>query len=86
MVTPVQDQGQCGSCWIFAPLTVVESVNAIAKNPLVKLSVQQMMDCVKPPNYVSNGCQGGTADDVYSFVQQFGAVAEQGYPPYSQTV
>ena len=80
MVTPVQDQGQCGSCWIFAPLSVIESVNAIAKNPLVQLSIQQLMDCVKPPDYLSNGCEGGTADDVYKFVQQFGVVWTHNYP------
>ena len=80
MITPVLDQGPCGSCWIFAGLTVVESANAIAKNPLVELSKQELMDCVKPPYYESDGCQGGTADDVYSFVQQFGVVTDKVYP------
>ena len=80
VVNPIEDQGNCGSCWIFAALAVVESANAIAMNPLMELSEQQVMDCVKPPHYESNGCQGGTADDAYSFVQQFGVVTSKVYP------
>lgn len=87
IVSAVQNQGNCGSCWIFAPLSVVESANALADNPLVSLSVQELMDCIKPPAYLSSGCDGGTADDAYEFVQKFGVVSSRAYPrPYKAQV
>lgn len=59
---------------------MIEGANAIAKNPLLPLSKQQIMDCVRPPQYVSDSCQGGTVDDVYTSVQQNGVVTEKVYP------
>lgn len=42
IVSPVKDQGDCGSCWAFASTAVIES--AVAKNSglLFELSVQQV--------------------------------------------
>lgn len=46
-VTPVVDQGACGSCWCFNTVAAEESSNII-KNPhmgLLKFSEQQVLDC-----------------------------------------
>lgn len=49
------DSERCGSCWAFAAIGVVESMNAIAKNPLISLSEQELIDC----DTDDNGCSGG---------------------------
>ncbi len=60
-ITPVKDQGQCGSCWAFAALAMLESkINLHYNNPNLDkdLSEQDLISCFKP-----NGCQGLYADE-----------------------
>ncbi len=46
IVTPVKDQGQCGSCWTFAAASTLESHYARASGKLVTLSEQNILECV----------------------------------------
>ena len=42
-VTPVKDQGSCGSCWAFATTAVLESVIKIRETKTVDLSEQWLV-------------------------------------------
>ena len=55
VVSPVQDQGDCGSCWAFSVIQAVESQWAIQHGVLHKLSEQELVDCSPE----SAGCGGG---------------------------
>ncbi|CAD5233487.1 unnamed protein product [Bursaphelenchus xylophilus] len=74
-VTGVKDQGQCGSCWAFAIVGVVEAQNKIFNHKLVPLSEQELMDC----DHRDNGCGGGFRGWGFEFVKNTGLVAEQNY-------
>jgi len=78
-VTPVKNQGSCGSCWAFSTVGALEGSNYLKTKQLVSFSEQEFVDCS-----VSNkGCNGGwpfsALSDILSHEQ--GQVdTENGYP------
>ena len=58
-VSPVKDQGSCGSCWAFGAIAGIEG-SAKQKGSSQILSEQQLMDCTS-----SAACSGGRADSAY---------------------
>ena len=77
VVTPVKDQGQCGSCWSFSTTGAAESAWAVAGNPLVPLSEQALVSCDTAGNY---GCNGGFPTLAMDYMHAHGAVTEASYP------
>jgi C1A family cysteine protease len=78
-VTPVKDQGQCGSCWAFSATEAIESQWFLAGNTLTSLAPQQIVDCDKGRG--DEGCNGGDTPTAYQYVIAAGGQdSETAYP------
>jgi len=79
-VTPVYDQGSCGSCWAFSTTENVESMWSIAGKGLQQLSMQQLVDC--SGSYGNEGCNGGNPPWTYPYIIAAGGMDSFAYYPY----
>jgi cathepsin L len=82
IITPVKDQGGCGSCWAHAATEEVESSLANNTGQLINLSRQNMLECTPNPNDCggTGGCEGATAELGLAYVQSTGIASEADYP------
>lgn len=64
LITPVKNQGSCGSCWAFAGIGEIESYFLKQHKLFLDLSEQQMVDCLPAVQSGNLGCGGGLLDSV----------------------
>jgi len=80
-VTPVKDQGQCGSCWTFSTTGVIEGAYFIKNGKLLSFSEQQIVDCDTDQN---EGCNGGWPYLAVEYAAKNGLELESDYPYTAQ--
>jgi len=82
-VTPVKNQGQCGSCWAFSTTGSTEGAFQIAGNPLTSFSEQDLVSCAA--SFGNAGCNGGLMDNGFKYIEKSGLALEKTYPYTGQT-
>jgi C1A family cysteine protease len=75
-VTPVKNQGQCGSCWSFSTTGALEGAHFVATGVLESLSEQQFVDC----SHHNHGCNGGAMDLAFQYAEKHNIETEAEYP------
>lgn len=75
-VTPVKNQGDCGSCWAFSTTGAMEGAYQIKNGNLLSFSEQELIDC----DTYDNGCDGGNMDIAFMWLEDNKLETEADYP------
>jgi C1A family cysteine protease len=79
VVTPIYNQGDCGSCWAFSATENIESQCALGSHGLTSLSMQQIVSC----DTTDYGCGGGWPYHAYAYVASAGGQDSYSSYPYT---
>jgi cathepsin L len=83
VLSPIKDQGQCGSCWAFSATESLESAYAIfQKTTAPQLSPQNVVSCTPNPYMCggNGGCDGATAELAFNYVANSGIYMNNVWP------
>merc|ERR1712168_331372 len=80
LVTPIKNQGQCGSCYSFSATGALECAWKKHSGSLISLSESQIVDC--SGKYGNYGCQGGWYMAAWKYIRDVGGSACESKYPY----
>jgi len=81
IVSPVKNQGSCGSCWTFSTVGCLESHYLKKYGQFRNLSEQQLVDCAG--DFDNHGCNGGLPSHAFEYIMYAGGIAEEKSYPYT---
>eukprot|EP00999_Lentomonas_sp_LEN2_P002840 NODE_704_length_1247_cov_277.709821_g665_i0.p1 GENE.NODE_704_length_1247_cov_277.709821_g665_i0~~NODE_704_length_1247_cov_277.709821_g665_i0.p1 ORF type:complete len:323 (+),score=92.75 NODE_704_length_1247_cov_277.709821_g665_i0:72-1040(+) len=79
-VTPIKNQGMCGSCWSFSATGNMEGQWFLGGHTLVGLSEEELVQCDHDNCF---GCRGGLMDNAFDWVVQNGGIDSESDYPYT---
>lgn len=79
-VSPVKNQGSCGSCWSFSATGGLEGAYYVKTGTGTSLSEQQLVSCDNKGD--DQGCNGGWMDSAFEFAQGNGGLCSEADYPY----
>merc|ERR1719199_117555 len=82
VLTPIKDQGQCGSCWAFSATEQLESQFKQTYGSMKELSPQQIVSC----DTTCSGCGGGNPIEAWGYVSSFGGQELASDYPYTSGI
>lgn len=79
-VSPVKNQGHCGSCWTFSTVGALEAHELVKYGKAGNLSEQQLVDCAGA--FDNHGCEGGLPSHAFEYIslESWGIASEKQYP------
>jgi len=76
-LSPVKQQGSCGSCWAFSSTNALETFMRFKGYPIDRLSEQELVDC----STENNGCNGGFMHKAFNYIiDNKGLSSNEDYP------
>jgi len=79
-VSPVKNQGHCGSCWTFSTVGCMEAHYLIKYNQFRNFSEQQLVDCAGA--FDNHGCKGGLPSHAFEYIKYAGGLTTEDKYPY----